>query len=334
MKKNYPIDFVITWLDGNDPEWQAEYKKYYKEEKGVDTSIARFREWDNLHYWFRSVEKFAPWVNKIHLVTWGHLPEWLNNNAEKLNIVHHSDFIPKEYLPTFSSHPIELNMHRIKDLSENFVYFNDDMFIGKKTDRLRFFKNEYPVDIAQLTPITPILPSGYYLLNNVGLMQKRHNFKSIIANNFFKWFNLKYGISVNLKNLFLLPYSNNVGLKNPHVAIPFLKSTFEKLWDEEFDTFDVVCRNKFRSNTDVSPWTVRYEQILSGNFVPHGINDTCNEHIITDQRSKIVADYIVKQKYRLFCINDSNDIVDFEKTKDIINQAFEKLLPEKSIFEL
>ena len=128
MSENYPIDFVVTWVDGNDPIWQAEKAKY-SPNKNADNRNVRFRDWDNMQYWFRAVEKFAPWVNKIHFVTYGHLPKWLNTDNPKLNIVKHSDFIPKEYLPTFSSHSIELNLHRIEGLAERFVYFNDDMFL-------------------------------------------------------------------------------------------------------------------------------------------------------------------------------------------------------------
>ena len=90
-------------------------------------------------WWFRAVEKFAPWVNKIHFVTYGHLPKWLNIDNPKLNIAKHSDFIPQKYLPTFSSFPIEVNLHRIKGLAERFVYFNDDMFLLKTSKKRIIF---------------------------------------------------------------------------------------------------------------------------------------------------------------------------------------------------
>ena len=96
------IDFVLMWVDGNDPEWQKE-KSLYESDTNGDKRNIRFRDWDNLQYWFRGVEKYAPWVNKIHFVTWGHLPSWLNTEHPKLNVVKHSDFIPKEFLPTFNS---------------------------------------------------------------------------------------------------------------------------------------------------------------------------------------------------------------------------------------
>ena len=102
------VDFVILWVDGNDPEWQASKAKYTAD-KGQDASANRYREWENLKYWFRGVEKFAPWVNNVYFVTCGHYPEWLNLEHPKLRFVRHEDFIPKECLPTFSSRPIDMN---------------------------------------------------------------------------------------------------------------------------------------------------------------------------------------------------------------------------------
>ena len=80
---NGPIDFVMIWVDGNDPEWRKEKSKYDGKVVTASNSEVRYRDWDNLQYWFRGVEKFAPWVNKIHFVTWGHLPEWLDTTNPK-----------------------------------------------------------------------------------------------------------------------------------------------------------------------------------------------------------------------------------------------------------
>ena len=110
---NNKIDFVITWVDGNDPKWQKENNIVLNSNEEIDKE--RYRDWDNLKYIFRGIEKNAPWVNKIYFITWGHLPKWLNIENEKLIIVNHKDYIPKKYLPTYSSHVLELNLHRIKD---------------------------------------------------------------------------------------------------------------------------------------------------------------------------------------------------------------------------
>jgi len=117
------IDFVVTWLDSNDFEWKKEYEFYKVNDKG-DKSKARFRDMNFFQYWFRAVEKYAPWVNKVFLITNGKFPDWINKNNPKLVLVKHEDYIPKEFLPTFNSITIELHMHKIKGLSEHFVYFN------------------------------------------------------------------------------------------------------------------------------------------------------------------------------------------------------------------
>ena len=101
------IDFVIPWVDNTEPEWQKSFETYLPQSShSSDTREIRYRNWENLKYWFRGVEKFAPWVNKVHFITCGHKPDWLNLNAPKLHFVKHSDYIPSEYLPTFSTRPI------------------------------------------------------------------------------------------------------------------------------------------------------------------------------------------------------------------------------------
>ena len=84
------IDFVILWVDGNDPAWREEKEKYSPKTPLADRE-ERYRDWGFLPYLFRSIEKFAPWFRTIHFVTWGHLPKWLNVNHEKLHIVRHED---------------------------------------------------------------------------------------------------------------------------------------------------------------------------------------------------------------------------------------------------
>ena len=121
------IDFVLLWVDGNDPAWRKEKAKYSPESALADAE-ERYRDWGLLPFLFRGMEKFAPWFRKIHFVTWGHLPEWLNTENEKLHIVRHEDYLPKEALPLFNSSALEIGLHRIPGLSDKFVYFNDDTF--------------------------------------------------------------------------------------------------------------------------------------------------------------------------------------------------------------
>jgi hypothetical protein len=119
------IDLVITWVNGSDPAWQAVRNSCNPPAE----SEGRYRELGLLPYWFRAASSYAPWARRIHFVTWGHAPPFMNRKHPRLRIVRHEDFIPAEYLPTFNSHTIECHLHRIPGLSEHFIYFNDDMFL-------------------------------------------------------------------------------------------------------------------------------------------------------------------------------------------------------------
>ena len=91
MIKQEGIDFVITWVDGSDRAWREE-KARYDNSGAVDDNEERYRDWEILNYWSLGL-KICALVRKIHFVTWGHLPKWLNTEHPKLNIVRHEDYI-------------------------------------------------------------------------------------------------------------------------------------------------------------------------------------------------------------------------------------------------
>lgn len=330
------IDFVIIWVDGNDADWQAEKAGYSPDKLKEDASLHRYRDWDNLQYWFRGVEKYAPWVNKIHFVTCGHLPKWLNVNHPKLNIVRHSDYIPEEYLPTFNSHTIELNLHRIKGLSENFVYFNDDTFIIDKVKSADFFKNGLPCDTAVLNPhcYSPLFQFHFTTFRNIGIINKYFNMKEVLKKNFKKWFNLKYGKKV-LQTVVLSPCPRFPGMWMNHMPNSYKKSTFEEVWSLEEEELVSTCKNKFRNMLDYSQWLFKEWQIAKGEFYPRSPKTGMNFELVFSHTAKEIHDFILKQKRKMICINDYEmSDEEYEKSKSVINSAFDRILPEKSEFEL
>ena len=105
-----------------------------------DVAENRFFDNDELKYSMRSLEKYAPWIRNVYLVTNGQVPSWLNLTHPKVKLVTHADiFLNKSHLPTFSSPAIESHLHRIKGLSKRFIYFNDDVLLGKKIYPDEFF---------------------------------------------------------------------------------------------------------------------------------------------------------------------------------------------------
>lgn len=333
---DYPIDFVVTWVDGNDPVWQAEKAKY-SPHKNEDNRNIRYRDWDNMQYWFRAVEKFAPWVNKIHFVTYGHLPKWLNTDCPKLNIAKHGDFIPKEYLPTFSSRPIEFNLHRIKNLAERFVYFDDDMFILKPINKSLFFVDGLPTDFAITSTLSATDKSDtvqFAKFNNIVILNSHFDKKIQMKKNLNKWINLAYGWNA-LRNLIFMGEHRFKCLANNHLPFGFLKSDYTEIWEKEFDTLDETCKHKFRTKTDVNQWLIRYWQLAKGDFHPISRHAKGKVYEVYNgvNENKDLFDIIEKQKIPIICIND-NDNIDFEPMKNRLLQAFHKILPEKSSFEL
>ncbi|MDV6379949.1 stealth family protein [Pediococcus pentosaceus] len=322
------IDFVVTWVDGDDPEWLRKKQKYNPTEAKLNTDI-RFRDYGTFKYWFRAVEKYAPWVNKIYIVTEGHLPEWLNIANKKLVTVKHSDFMPNKYLPTFNSNAIELNLHRIKDLSEHFVLFNDDMFLMNMTKSTDFFKEGLPKDFGVYSPTVPYKEFSNIIFNNIRVVNNNFSKYEDVKRNLFKFFNYKYGTQ-NLRSAMTMPWSKILGYWNPHLTSSFLKSTFFEVWAKE-DVLDKTSMNKFRTSEDVNQWLFRYFQIEKGKFVPQSA--TFGKYCTLNNFKEIESSF-KNSKLKELCINDDFNVENYEKKMDILNKMFEKKFPNKSKFEI
>ena len=325
---NEKIDFVILWVDGNDKAWLEEKNKYLNI-KG-DSGKNRFRDWDNLQYIFRGIEKHADWVNKIFFITWGHLPKWLNTDNPKLRIVKHEEFIPKEYLPTFNSNVIELNLHRIKDLSEKFVLFNDDLFILKDLKKEDFFKSNLPNDIYSAYKKKNCSKRHITLRNNYLKIINKHfnkkeNDKKIIS----KIFNYNYGFK-NISNLLYLKEEKYSDFYGTHLTQSYLKSSFSQVWNKEYDLLNQSCYNKFRADSDIGQGVIRYWQLLNGKFSPF---KSLGRYFIVKKDNTKLLNTIIKKKYKIICINDADTSIDFKKSKKEINTAFKSVFSEKSKFE-
>ena len=325
------IDLVLPWVDGCDHEWQKQKSKYDSSVEENSGGANRYRDWDMLIYLFRGIEKFLPWVRKVHFITCGHLPDWLNTGCEKLNIVKHNDYIPDKYLPTFSSHPIELNMFRIDDLTEQFIYLNDDTFFTGPLEEKDFFVNGLPKDCA-LVAVHQFKKEivDHIIANDLGVINENFNkFKSIFKN-ITKWFSLKYG-KVLIKNLYFLPTGNFVGFELKHIPQAYLKSTLKEVWEKEYEVLDRTSSNKFRSRSDVNQWLFRYWQIASGNFVPEKTNK--GKFFIIGKDDGDIKQAIIQQKYKMICLSDDIIDIDFESEKKKICSWFDEILPNKSMFE-
>ena len=147
----YLIDFVVPYVNNQDTIWRNSFidycKKHNLNQKIVELLGARYGGLTFIYYQLQLVNKNMPWINKIYLLLSNKeqvIPSLLPKNVE---IVYHEQFIPRLYLPTFNSTTIEMFLWRIPNLSEHFIYANDDMLpIGKLKPSDFFDKDQIKIN--------------------------------------------------------------------------------------------------------------------------------------------------------------------------------------------
>ncbi|KAF9905078.1 hypothetical protein EC991_002031 [Linnemannia zychae] len=91
----------------------------------------------------------------------GQVPTWLDRSPasrEKIDVVHHSTFFKsKDNLPVYCSVAIESQLYRIPDLSEVFIYMNDDEFFGMEMAQSDFWTPHFGL-VLQMNPGNLVVP--------------------------------------------------------------------------------------------------------------------------------------------------------------------------------
>lgn len=338
------IDIVIPWVDDQDPVWLKERSKYLGNIESKQGQINKlFRDWGTLLFVFRGIEKFMPWVNKVHFLTYGHIPNWLNVKADKLNVIKHQDFyLNSSHLPVFNSQSIEMNFLGIEGLAEKFIYFNDDTLVLKETDASRFFKGNIPLDfIIQNIPRRGFLyrllisndPYVDTMVNNLKLINRQFSKKKLLKESSLLFYSSHYSLRSRLYNLFFNLLPHYYWFSNYHFQQPYLKSNIEETYSLFKQEMDLTSQSRFRTRHDVNQYLYRYVRLAKGEFEPYEPDDTYCMVLKS-------YNFFKKNKHRInevrfFCPNDDPHISesDFFKTKTELIQILDTILPEKSSFE-
>lgn len=335
----HKIDFVVLWLDSNDPAWRQEYAKY---KTGTNGHIewARFRDTNVFNYWFRAVETYAPWVNKVYLVTNGKFPTWINANNPKLVLVKHSDYIPEEYLPTFNAYTIELFIHRIKGLSEHFVFFNDDMMLNAPVSQDYYFKHGLPCDRNKETYLNvPIYTKEdkfgitITMLTDIGILNSYFNRWQVVKQSPKRWFGLHLGIKGLIISTILSKQRLFTGFSNYHLEQAYLKSTLEEVWEKNSDILYASC-TRFREDISVNQYLFRYWQFATNRFYPAKRDGLY--FMVKKERLKDIEQALLSNQSKSVCLNDTPLCTedDYEWVSQEIKRILESKFPHKSSFEL
>ncbi|RIY32874.1 capsule biosynthesis protein CapC [Psittacicella hinzii] len=285
------VDVVFTWVDGNDSFWKDKFSLY----SGVSINApalfaadqARFEDHNEIYFSVQSVLKFLPWVRKIFIVTDGQIPSWYNSSypyKDKVVLVDHQDIIPTQYLPTFNSHVIEAFLYKIPDLNENFIYFNDDVFVARELNKSHFFQ---PNGLASL------------FLTDKSLKQMRARGK------------LTATLEASYNSLQLLQGDYEISIDSPtvHTYFPLKKSMYELAWQKYGDEIRKFLPAKIRSKQDLNmatflvPWLMYLEGKASIGF------DACYYFNIRSNHSLFIYQKLLNGKRtgilpHSFCAND------------------------------
>lgn len=148
------IDAVITWVDGDDPRHRAKRMRYgsYKALHANDIAgDTRYSSLGEIFWCVASLNRFAPWLHRIYLVTDEQDPGldgFLRRNFPEghipVEIVDHKVLFRgyEEWLPTFNSVSLETMTWRIPGLSDRFIELNDDFVLAAPVSPEEFFTPE------------------------------------------------------------------------------------------------------------------------------------------------------------------------------------------------
>lgn len=308
-KDTQKIDMVYLWCDLADENFKKKKEECAKK-YGVEFNAnndCRYIDNDELKYSLRSLEKFAPWINNIFIVTDEQVPKWLNTEHSKIKIVDHKDIMPESALPSFNSTAILHNIVNIEGLSEYFLYSDDDTFCCDYVSPEFFFKEGNPV-CRFIKPYKDDDNSGY----------------TNILRNGDKLLKDKFGNK--------LP----MGLKPHHNIDAYRKSLILKCKEEFKEEIEKSSVSPFRKSSDIERAIYQKYACLTG----CGIFEQTDKTNIFNRRkdslelfsqSRKKEQKLKKFKPKLFCINDTEETTDANRreTKEFLEMMF----PKKSQFE-
>lgn len=291
------MDIVITYVDGNDPEWKKDYERH----TNIPVMEKRFRDWGTLKYLLRGIQVNMPFIRNVYLVVShaSQVPDWADTDC--LKVVLHEDIIPADYLPTFNSTTIEMYLHRIEGLDEEFIYFNDDIFPLLPCQAEDFFRNGKAV----VGMSRHLFASGMY---------KKHVRRSdMLARE-------ASGLSRSLSFL-----------RVQHACIPVLKSQSEQVSELQKGALEASL-SRVRNNGNINMTFFLAYMYYRGLVVNE--RQSCKHISLAATTLGKLEKSISQPLKKMLCINDVKLSEEkFLAYRQLIINMFEERLPEKSRFE-
>lgn len=306
-----PIDVVYTWVDGDDPAWRHQFDRWTRpqnidEAQGVHP--ARFTSNDELRYSLRSVSLYAGWVRTIFIVTNGQRPEWLVDD-DRIRLVSHDQILPSDALPTFNSHAIEARLHHIDGLADRFMYFNDDVFLGRPVAPEDFFTGNgltrVPLSDARiLVTDKPSIPSvDAAAMNGRALIEK--------------------------------VFDRTVELKLAHAPFPIRRQHLDELCEHFSGPIEQTIYHRFRTADDISTASqlVHHYALVSGRAIPGGLRSEY-VHVESARLRSYLRRLLWGREFDTFCINATDSPAsDLEAAQRHVTEFLQRYFPQRAPWE-
>ena len=307
-------DAVFLWVNGTSPQHLEEMAKYGKVRVG-----GLYKDYGTLRFGLRSIVEFAPWINRIFLVTNGEVPDYIDlekgkESTPQLILISHKDIIDQSFLPTFDSNVIESYIHHIPGISNCILYLNDDMMIGKPIEPDFFINKDSNLNVYY---------NGFTAPNKEG--EKRSIWHRSVSHS---------------NELLSEYYGNGEIIKHPypsHHCYFMLRDHLQEMEDRWFANYTESRENKFRKANDIvisflhAGYTVeeqKGEYLRQRNYFYFnwwGGNRTTNIKTMNK---------IASFKYSCICLND--DIANAPNADEEIQFLYDRysqILPDPCPFE-
>ncbi|MGA5701289.1 stealth family protein [Peterkaempfera bronchialis] len=310
----FPVDVVYTWVDGEEPAMRAKRARYKGEGTAeiLDKEIneSRYTNHDELKYSLRSLEMYADFIRHIYIVTDGQRPHWLKDDAEGVTVVDHRDIFPADVLPVFNSHAIETRLHHIPGLSDHYLYFNDDVFVGRRVTAEHFFLGSGTMRV----PVSPL---------KIGV-GKPHAEET--ATN---------SANKNVRELLFKKFGRMTTNNFMHTPLPQQRLTLQELAEMFPEEVAQTTASRFRSPQDIAMTApLLYQYALA---TGKGVQSKYRFRYVNigrEDADKRLADLQRSRRFDFFCLNDVD--VPPEQREEVsrrMHDFLEQYFPFPSSFE-
>jgi len=293
------IDLVISYVDFQNEEWQRSHREY-----ATFPNAKFFRTGNNaLRYLLRSVDKHLSFINQVFLLVQNRseVPDYVN--CDMVRIVTHNEFIPKKYLPTFNSTTIETFLAEIPDLSERFIYMNDDIFILNKLSINDFFIEDMAVTYFHKLMFEGTRPTFFESIvindNELVLQQSRRQI-----------------------------WENGYAIRPNHTLRPYFKTLYKECYKKYWDKVE-SCLSRFRTPLNYNLYIVDlYQRSIGREQNLMTVRNVGIYNNVSDEELKI----LLAKDADTICILDHFPDVDIYENA-LLQEFFKEKFPTHSKYE-